>query len=818
MIDLLSVKDSLADKPSFRWTLEENEKDINDLETILDKVSKSCKTFCDTGKAFSDSIGPFAEGISDLANHFKDDEEIKDAYTTFSEHLEEIKSFYSMLLEQAKRSILSSMIEDMKKMLKEVKMHRKAFREKSDELDTALHTNSSKIPKKKEDSMDAVTSLAILSDVKVEFHHTSVDYVYEVNKLQLGKQYLLTDKFLHLMYSFYSFFHQGYLTLQHIDPYLKNLNALMQQKQVQRDESIKKMDNRHKAVSELKNNEYGGLMITPEDDAVLLEGYLYKRSRNTFKTWKRRYFMIKTNQLQCQKRGKGSKTEDNNKIVSEDLRISQVRSTEEQDRRYCFELIMPTKKIYLQADSQKVKDAWIKSLQCGIEAAIHSTLSPDTENDVEVTAGLEPENTIKSGNSPEILQLLQDIKNMPGNGVCADCCSNEPVWASINLGVTLCIGCSGIHRNLGVHISKVRSIELDTWEMEQCLLMLQLGNTKVNSIYEYKVIEPHIKPSNSETLSDNEVWIRAKYEEKLFLENREFINANKRPKSSGSNSLYKGTSISYDPSSLTGGGSSSVKLRAKRENAMRPLSKIFQNMNRKKRGGSDGTADIDTDHDTEMDDRAMSPQYAPLGTEEPNGDSETHTETCVPDNLLSKSTLSNSTPDLVLDNEDPELSDPALNMNFIGPLALNNSLFEASLAGDLDTMFTLIAEGADVNFRNGSSHDSSPLIQAVHSNRREAVQLLVINGSDVNQLDDCRQTALHHATLLGSTDLACLLLRKGADQHRVNSDNKDVLDIAVQKERASLVTVLRYIRLNNITDPTSQHLLSEFSRRPDIQR
>ena len=44
---------------------------------------------------------------------------------------------------------------------------------------------------------------------------------------------------------------------------------------------------------------------------------------------------------------------------------------------------------------------------------------------------------------------------MPGNSVCADCGSPEPDWASLNLGVLLCIECSGIHRKKGVHVSKV---------------------------------------------------------------------------------------------------------------------------------------------------------------------------------------------------------------------------------------------------------------------------------------------------------------------------------------------------------------------------
>jgi len=42
-----------------------------------------------------------------------------------------------------------------------------------------------------------------------------------------------------------------------------------------------------------------------------------------------------------------------------------------------------------------------------------------------------------------------------------------PRWASWNLGIFLCIRCAGIHRNLGVHISKVKSVNLDSWTSEQ---------------------------------------------------------------------------------------------------------------------------------------------------------------------------------------------------------------------------------------------------------------------------------------------------------------------------------------------------------------
>lgn len=60
----------------------------------------------------------------------------------------------------------------------------------------------------------------------------------------------------------------------------------------------------------------------------------------------------------------------------------------------------------------------------------------------------------------------------------------DPTWASLNLGALICIECSGIHRNLGTHLSRVRSLDLDDWPGELTQVLGAIGNHMANSIWE----------------------------------------------------------------------------------------------------------------------------------------------------------------------------------------------------------------------------------------------------------------------------------------------------------------------------------------------
>ena len=105
------------------------------------------------------------------------------------------------------------------------------------------------------------------------------------------------------------------------------------------------------------------------------------------------------------------------------------------------------------------------------------------------------------------LILKQLLKEAP-NKVCVDCkTAKNPRWASWNLGCFFCIRCSGIHRSMGTHISKVKSIDLDAWTDEQIENMVRWGNEKCNLYWEGNLPDGYVP---NELKIEN--FIRTKYE------------------------------------------------------------------------------------------------------------------------------------------------------------------------------------------------------------------------------------------------------------------------------------------------------------------
>ncbi|PWN20779.1 ArfGap-domain-containing protein [Microstroma glucosiphilum] len=117
---------------------------------------------------------------------------------------------------------------------------------------------------------------------------------------------------------------------------------------------------------------------------------------------------------------------------------------------------------------------------------------------------------------------VAEISRLPGNEVCADCRGRNPRWASHNLGIFLCVQCAGVHRKMGTHISKVKSLTLDEWTKEQVERMREYGNEKSNAYYnpDEKRNRPPANVGDGERDSEVERFIRNKYEFRKFIDRK----------------------------------------------------------------------------------------------------------------------------------------------------------------------------------------------------------------------------------------------------------------------------------------------------------
>lgn len=113
-------------------------------------------------------------------------------------------------------------------------------------------------------------------------------------------------------------------------------------------------------------------------------------------------------------------------------------------------------------------------------------------------------------------QLQELVHHVPGNDRCADCSAKNPGWASHSLGIFLCMRCAALHRKMGTHVSKVKSLSMDSWAGEQVEMMKSVGNAAGNKKYNPRNVQPTMPIDIDEVEAAMEKFIRQKYEQRAW--------------------------------------------------------------------------------------------------------------------------------------------------------------------------------------------------------------------------------------------------------------------------------------------------------------
>ncbi|XP_015826173.3 arf-GAP with coiled-coil, ANK repeat and PH domain-containing protein 2 isoform X4 [Nothobranchius furzeri] len=773
----VDFEECLKDSPRFRATIEDVEGEVCELESKLDKMVKLCIGMIDAGKAYNAANKQFVNGIRELAQQSAKDEVIESSLTKFAESLQEMINYHTILFDQAQRSIKTQLQTFVKDDLRKFKEAKKQFDKVSEEKEAALIKNA-QAPRNKQHEVEEATN--ILTATRKCFRHIVLDYVLQINVLQSKKRSEILKSMLSFMYAHLTFFHQGYDLFSELQPLMKQLGGQLDQLVVDAAKEKRDMEQKHSTIQQKAAlQEVTEVDLLPDcrsfcawrstsdfstddtkleynvdaDNGIAMEGYLFKRASNAFKTWNRRWFSIQNNQLVYQKKFK-----DNPTVVVEDLRLCTVKHCEDIERRFCFEVVSPTKSCMMQADSEKLRQAWIKAVQNSIATAFRDKGDNGEKLDRKSSTST---GSLDSGGEPKERSLkgesaLQKVLTIPGNACCCDCGQPDPRWASINLGITLCIQCSGIHRSLGVHFSKVRSLTLDTWEPELLKLMCELGNKVINQIYEARREELGArKPQPGDPRHEVEAYIKAKYVDRRFV---------RRP--SDEELRNKVVSLSKQEKRLSSG---SEHLPPK---APPPTPKLHPG------SGASG----------------QPVKSADSGIQNNADGSREMLVTTAPTNSLAEAEAAESPP---MPAPLPPPS-PCKEVLFYEPKEYSPGLqlYWASCARSLPDMAEALAHGAEINWVSTEEDKKTPLIMAVHGGSLVTCEFLLQNAANVNQQDAQGRGPLHHATMLGHTGQVCLFLKRGANQNAADIDEKTPLSIAVEAANADIVTLLRLAKMN----------------------
>uniref|UniRef100_A0A336MP85 CSON004834 protein n=1 Tax=Culicoides sonorensis TaxID=179676 RepID=A0A336MP85_CULSO len=511
---------------SFAEKIPQLKKTVNILEETIDfdreglsKLKKATKAIINSGNSHVENEMCLVRALERLGSVAlsKEEPDIGAAFLKFSVVTKELSALMKTLMQSLNNLIMFPVDSLLKSELRGAKGElKKPFEKASKEYDVKyLKIEKEKKAQAKEVGMlrSEVYPSEVADEMEKErrmFQLQMCEYLLKFNDIKTKKGIELLQHLIEYYHAQHNFFKDGLKTIEHFGTYIEDLSKKLQGIRAKQDEEKKKLVDLRLLLRSAPDLDRNELLVQDKNAVYSLHqlqgdsshgttktGYLLKKSEGKMrKVWQRRKCEVIDGFLSI------FHADELKMPTKVNLLTCQIKPVP--DDKKCFDLISYNRLYHFQTEQEQERDVWISVLVNCKEKQLSKAFQHTTNTNL----------------NPSLQEyqktLIKNVQLLPGNDKCCDCASkNDVTWMSLNFGILVCIHCSGIHRELGVHYSRIQSLTLDNLTPAQLLIARIMGNNTFNEVFEATVGDLKIKPDCS--MDDRYEYIKAKYVARRYI-------------------------------------------------------------------------------------------------------------------------------------------------------------------------------------------------------------------------------------------------------------------------------------------------------------